>query len=226
MVRDYLHLLNMTRLSLRHLSVACAYLIVSFMAVSCTSIPQQPVDEEPLKQVSDVPDGWQEQQSQRRQIENWEIRGRIGVQTKTNGGSMDIIWKQAQQSYSIRLIAPLGAGSYHVQGEQGFAEVRHPDGRKEIIDNVDKVFASTLNVDLPTSAIKDWIRGLPAASLTQEKISWNVHGLPDKLKQSGWNVHLTKYTGKDLLLPHAIYLSRDDDTDLDIRLVLRQWLVD
>jgi outer membrane lipoprotein LolB len=216
----------MTRLSLRHLSVACAYLIVSFMAVSCTSIQQQPVDEEPLKQVSDVPDGWQEQQSLRRQIENWEIRGRIGVQTKTNGGSMDIIWKQAQQSYSIRLIAPLGAGSYHVQGEQGFAEVRHPDGRKEIIDNVDKVFASTLNVELPTSAIKDWIRGLPAASLTQEKISWNVHGLPDKLKQSGWNVHLTKYTGKDLLLPHAIYLSRDDDTDLDIRLVLRQWLVD
>jgi len=216
----------MTRLSLRRLSVACAYLIASFMSVSCTSIQQQPVDEEPLKQVSDVPDGWQEQQSQRLQIENWEIRGRIGVQTKTNGGSMDIIWKQAQQSYSIRLIAPLGAGSYHVQGEQGFAEVRHPDGRKEIIDNVDKVFASTLNVELPTSAIKDWIRGLPAASLTQEKISWNVHGLPDKLKQSGWNVHLTKYTGKDLLLPHAIYLSRDDDVDLDIRLVLRQWLVD
>ena len=216
----------MIHLSLRHLPVACAYLIVSFMSLSCTSIQQQPVDVEPLKKVSDVPDGWQEQQSQRRQIENWEIRGRIGVQTKTNGGSMDIIWKQAQQSYSIRLIAPLGAGSYHVQGEQGFTEVRHPDGRKEIIDNVDKVFASTLDVELPTSAIKDWIRGLPAASLTQEKISWNVHGLPDKLKQSGWNVHLTKYTGKDLLLPHAIYLSRDDDADLDIRLVLRQWLVD
>ena len=216
----------MARLSLRHLSVVCAYLIVSMMSVSCSSIQQQPVDVEPLKKVSDVPEGWQQQQSQRLKIENWEIRGRIGVQTKTNGGSMDIIWKQAQQSYSIRLIAPLGAGSYHVQGEQGFAEVRHPDGRREVIDNVDKVFASTLDVELPTSAIKDWIRGLPAASLTQEKISWNEYGLPDKLKQSGWNVHLTKYTGKDLLLPHAIYLSRDDDVDLDIRLVLRQWLVD
>ena len=216
----------MARLSLRHLSVVCAYLIVSMMSVSCSSIQQQAVDVEPLKKVSDVPEGWQQQQSQRLKIENWEIRGRIGVQTKTNGGSMDIIWKQAQQSYSIRLIAPLGAGSYHVQGEQGFAEVRHPDGRREVIDNVDKVFASTLDVELPTSAIKDWIRGLPAASLTQEKISWNEYGLPDKLKQSGWNVHLTKYTGKDLLLPHAIYLSRDDDVDLDIRLVLRQWLVD
>ena len=216
----------MACLSLRHLSVVCAYLIVSMMSVSCSSIQQQPVDVEPLKKVSDVPEGWQQQQSQRLKIENWEIRGRIGVQTKTNGGSMDIIWKQAQQSYSIRLIAPLGAGSYHVQGEQGFAEVRHPDGRREVIDNVDKVFASTLDVELPTSAIKDWIRGLPAASLTQEKISWNEYGLPDKLKQSGWNVHLTKYTGKDLLLPHAIYLSRDDDVDLDIRLVLRQWLVD
>ena len=216
----------MTRLSLRHLPVICAYLIVSLISVSCTTIQQQPVDEEPLKKVSDIPDGWPEQQSQRLEIENWEIRGRIGVQTKTEGGSMDIIWKQAQQSYSIRLIAPLGAGSYHVQGDQVFAEIRHPDGRKEIIDDVDKVFASTLNVELPTSAIKDWVRGLPAASLTQEKISWNDHGLPDKLIQSGWNVHLTKYTGEDLLLPHAIYLSRDDDVNLDIRLVLRQWMVD
>ena len=200
--------------------------MASVLSASCTSVPQQPVDEEPPKKVSDVPDGWLEQQSQRLQIENWEIRGRIGVQTKTNGGSMDIIWKQAEQSYSIRLIAPLGAGNYHVQGDQEFAEVRHPDGRKEIIDNVDQVFASTLNVELPTSAIRDWVRGLPAASLTQEKISWNEHGLPDRLIQSGWNVHLTKYTGKELLLPHAIYLSRDDDLDLDIRLVLRQWLVD
>lgn len=206
-------------------TLACVF--TALWLTSCASLQeQQPAVEAPVKKVSEIPEDWQEQQLKRQQIKNWEIRGRIGVQTKDNGGSMDIIWKQAGQSYSIRLIAPLGAGNYHVQGEHDYAEIRYPDGRKEIIDNVDDVFASTLDVALPTSAIKDWIRGMPAASLKLEKISWNKLGLPDKMKQSGWNVHLTKYTGTEIQLPHAIYVSRDDDADLDIRLVLRQWLVD
>jgi hypothetical protein len=37
---------------------------------------------------------------------------------------------------------------------------------------------------------------------------------------------MKKYSGKKILLPHAIYLSRDDNIELDIRLLLRQWLVD
>ena len=37
---------------------------------------------------------------------------------------------------------------------------------------------------------------------------------------------MKKYMGNGILLPHVIYLSRDDNVELDIRLVLRQWLVD
>jgi outer membrane lipoprotein LolB len=148
------------------------------------------------------------------------------VQTEKNGGSLDIIWKQLEQEYSIRLIAPLGAGNYLIQGNDSFAEVRHPDGRKEIIDDVDKVFEEALGVSLPVTAIRDWLRGLPAKGLKVERISWNAEGLINRLKQSGWNVEMKKYTGSSILWPHAIYLNRDDNPEVDIRLALRQWLVD
>ncbi len=195
----------------------------SLLLASCATIEEQ---QESGEVVSTPPAGWNKQQQQRKQIQLWELRGRLGVQTETEGGTMDIIWKQSGDEFSIRLIAPLAAGTYLVQGDNTLAEIRYPDGKKRIIDNIDGVFAATLDVDLPVSAVKDWIRGLPASALPVEQISWNSRGLLHTIKQGGWNVELKKYTGTKILLPHALYLTRDDNEELDIRLILRQWLID
>ena len=187
------------------------------MLASCATVKEQ---------VTTEPAGWMAEQQKRQQIKSWEIRGRLGVQTENDGGTLDIIWKQSEQDFSIRLIAPLAAGNYLVQGNGDSAEIRFPDGQIETVNNIDDVFSSILEVNLPANAVKDWIRGLPAKTLSVENISWNDQGLLNTIKQSGWNVEMKKYTGKKILLPHVIYLSRDDDIELDIRLVLRQWLID
>jgi outer membrane lipoprotein LolB len=207
---------------IRHLTYRLLFSLACLMLASCATIKQQASEEQLKKE----PVTWAKQQQERQQIKTWEIRGRLGVQTENNGGSMDIIWKQADEEYTIRLIAPLGSGSYLIQGNSDFAEVRFPDGEKKIVDNMDDIFASTLNVELPATAIKDWIRGLPASALTVKSIRWNEQGLLHKIKQSGWNVEMTNYNGNKILLPYNIYLTRDDKPELDIRLVLRQWLVD
>jgi len=192
--------------------------MMCLVLASCATVREQTTIKEPA--------GWQAAQQQRQQIENWEIRGRLGIQTETDGGTMDIIWKQAEQDFSIRLIAPFGAGNYLVRGDNGITEIRYPDGHVQTINNIDDVFSSILKVNLPVNAVRDWVRGLPTKTLPVETISWNKQGLLHTLKQSGWNVEMKKYAGKKILLPHAIYLTRDDNEELDIRLVLRQWLVD
>lgn len=202
---------------IRHLSFSLAISLALLMLASCATVKEQ---------TSTEPAGWMAEQQMRQQIKSWEIRGRLGVQTENNGGTLDIIWKQAEQDFSIRLIAPLGAGNYQVEGNSDGAEIRFPDGRIETVNDIDQVFSAILEVNLPANAVKDWIRGLPAKSLPVEDISWNEQGLLNTIKQSGWNVEMKKYTGKKVLLPHVIYLSRDDNDELDIRLVLRRWLVD
>lgn len=200
-------------------------LIISFallLLASCAAI----TDKTELEETNIEPAGWALEKQKREQITDWEIRGRLGVQTETNGGTMDVFWKQSEQDFSIRFIAPLGAGTYLINGNSEYAEIRFPDGKKETVDNIDEIFKATLDVDLPANAVKDWIRGLPAKSLTIDEIDWNGQGLLNTIKQSGWNVELKKYTGDDVLLPHAIYLSRDDNEELDIRLVLRLWMID
>ena len=201
---------------IRRLLFPIVVALTCLILTSCATIKQQ---------VRTEPADWLAEQQKRQQIKIWEIRGRLGIQTESNGGTMDIIWKQSGQGFSIRLIAPLGAGTYLIQGDNNLAEIRFPDGQKKTVSNVDEVFSSAIEVDLPVNAVKDWIRGLPATSLSVEDISWNEQGLLETVKQSGWNVEMKKYTGNEMLLPHIIYLSRDDNADIDVRLVLRQWLV-
>lgn len=208
---------------IRSFSIRLAISLICLILASCAVVEPKL---KPKQQTASPPEAWASDQQKRRLIEVWEIRGRLGVQTATNGGSMDIIWKQSDEDFSIRLIAPLGAGTYLIQGNNEIVDIRYPDGKKETVSNIDHVFASTLDVDLPVTAIRDWVRGLPAHALPVASISWNKQGLLHRLKQSGWNVEMTKYTGAKLHLPHAIYLNRDDKPDLDIRLVLRQWLLD
>ena len=188
------------------------------MLASCATVKQQEMTTEPAN--------WAAQVQQRLQVSSWEIRGRLGVQTENDGGTLDIIWKQAEQDFTIRLIAPFGVANYLVQGNNESAEIRFPDGRTETVNSIDDIFASTLQIHLPVGAVKDWLRGLPAQGMSVEKISWNEQGLLSTIKQSGWNISMENYAGEKLLLPHAMYLSRDDNTELEVRLVLRQWLVD
>lgn len=202
----------------RRLFFSLAIGLALLMLASCATVKEQTTIKEPA--------GWQAEQQKRQQINTWEIRGRLGIQTENDGGTLDIIWKQAEQDFTIRLIAPLGAGNYMVQGDKGITQIRYPDGQIEMVNNIDDVFSSILKVNLPVSAVKDWVRGLPAKNLSLESIRWNQQGLLHTLKQSGWNVEMKKYTGKKILLPHAIYLTRDDNEALDIRLLLRLWLID
>lgn len=196
------------------LTAALACLLLS----SCATLKDEKSNIEPAD--------WPEELQKRQQISSWEIRGRLGVQTKDNGGSMDLIWQQSGDDFTIRLLAPLGAGNYLIQGEKGAAEIRFPDGTKQWVDNTEDIFEYVLDVKLPASAVRDWVRGLPAGGLSTQSTVWNTKGLIDRIKQSGWNVEMRKYSGDKILVPHNIYLSRDDDSELDIRLLLRQWLVD
>jgi len=198
--------------------------LACLVLASCATFDDQTIEQ--LDIPTEEPTDWVTEKKQRQQIKSWDIRGRLGVQTQYNGGSLDIIWKQSGEKFTIRLIAPLGAGSYLIQGDNSYAEIRYPNGKKAIINDIDDVFLSALEVDLPVTAIKDWIRGLPTEVYTVDAISWNEKRLLHRLKQSGWDVEITKYSGEKMQMPHAIYLSREDDEELNIRLLLRSWVLD
>ena len=172
-----------------------------------------------------IPPGWGQAKRQRQAIRSWELRGRLGIQTAETGGSFDLNWRQSGDEYSIRLLAPMGRGVVQIAGDSHLATVRQADGKTRTIDDPGALFESVLGVPLPLSALRDWVRGLPAQALSLDKRHWNDRGLLDTIDQDGWHVELSNYLGAPAL-PHKIRLTRSDDDELDVRLALRRWLVD
>ncbi len=198
--------------------VVIRYLVLPVLIILLTACATAP------EHVSDQPPDWLQRLQHNRQISDWAIKGKLGVQTATEGGSFDLFWQQRDASYEIRLIAPLGQGAVYIQGNADGVTIRTHDGREEFAEDADALFISMTGLSLPVTGMQDWLRGTPIQGNSIESISWNEHGQLYKLKQRGWNIEMNRYkpTGKNEL-PHAFYLGRDDQPELSVRLLVRQW---
>ena len=172
---------------------------------------------------SQSPEGWSQTVVQRQQLSSWKVTARLGMQTETNGGSLDLFWNQQDDVYKIRLIAAMGQGTILIQGDAQGVRLRTNEG-ETYAENVDELLASSLGVSVPLSGLHDWLRGVPTTDKPVQKQLWDKHGQLYKLVQDGWNIEMSAYkkVGKHIL-PHAFYLDRDDQPELEIRLMIRQW---
>ena len=169
------------------------------------------------------PENWQQTIAQRQQLSSWKLTGRLGMQTETNGGSLDLFWKQQNDVYKIRLIAAMGQGTILIRGDEFGVSLRSSEG-EAYAENADELLQSSLGVNVPLTGLHDWLRGVPAVDRPVQKQLWNEQGQLYKLVQDGWNIEMSAYkkVGKHIL-PHTFYLDRDDQPELEIRLMIRQW---
>lgn len=172
---------------------------------------------------SQVPENWPQTVAQRQQLAAWKLTGRLGIQTENNGGSLDLFWSQQHDSYKIRLIAALGQGTILIQGDASGVTLRTSEG-EVYADNADELLAARVGVRVPLSGLHDWLRGVPMAGLPIKKQLWDKHGQLHKLVQDGWNIEMSAYKSVgEHQLPHTFYLSRNDQPELSIRLLIQQW---
>ena len=191
------------------------YPLISILS-SCASITEQ---------VLDRPEDWEARLQQHRQIEDWTIRARLGVQSETDGGSFDVFWQQVADAYEIRLIAPMGQGAVLINGDSNGVKISLADGRTEYSNDADELFSSMTGLSLPVNGLQDWLRGMPVQGEEIQYISWNEPGQLYKLEQRGWQVEMGRYKAvAGYELPHAFYLEREDRPELSVRLLVREWL--
>ena len=204
---------------LRHYSKTLqALLLVALVSTqfSCSYLPEV---------TSQIPENWLQTVAQRQQLDSWKLTARLGLQTETNGGSLDVFWSQKEDVYKIRLVAAMGQGTTLITGDARGVMLKTAEG-VAYAENADKLLASNLGVNLPLSGLHDWLRGVPVVDRPVQKQLWDDHGQLHKLVQDGWNIEMSAYkkVGK-YILPHAFYLDRDDQPELGIRLIIRQWIL-
>ena len=190
------------------------YLLISILT-ACAGITEQ---------FAERPADWDDRLARHQQIDGWDIKARLGVQTETEGGSFDVFWQQQGDTYDIRLIAPMGQGAVQINGDPEGVTIALADGQTEYSRNADQLFASMTGLPLPVTGLQDWLRGMPMQNRHIDHISWNEHGQLYKLEQGGGQVEMGRYkVVNGYELPHAFYIGRADRPELSVRLLVRVW---
>jgi outer membrane lipoprotein LolB len=184
------------------------------LLASCTGLQPQMVQQ---------PADWSQRLAHNSALSSWQLQGRLGIQTATEGGSFDLFWEQTPDKYSIRLLGPMGQGAMLINGDADGVRVKTADGERFDKD-ADRLFAEATGIELPLAGLKDWLRGMPIQQLATDTISWNEQGQLYRLTQNGWKVEMNRYKDIDgYELPHKFYIEREDRPELAIRLVILRW---
>ena len=185
------------------------------LLASCATISEQ---------ITRKPADWDARLEQHNQLDKWTIKARLGVQTETEGGSFDVFWQQSADVYDIRLVAPMGQGAVHIEGDRDGVTISLADGRTEYAQDAETLFATMTGLSLPVNGLQDWLRGMPIQGEKIHKMRWNESGQLYKFEQRGWRVEMNRYRKvADYDLPHAFYLEREDRPDLSVRMLVREW---
>ena len=171
---------------------------------------------------------WNKQQQRLQALQSWVVRGRIALQTADNGGQADFIWEQKNaDDYGIRLHAPMGAGTTLIEGHKHGVSLTTPSGDTMVDTDVDRLILQINGWPIPVRGLKYWIRGLSSPGSPHQVASWYQNGLPEVMFQDGWRIEFRKHKQLgDLFVPGKLFISRvNNDEEVDVRLVVRQWEV-
>ncbi len=152
-------------------------------------------------------------------IEQWHIRGKIGIRSPTKSLSAMLNWQQLTGAYTIRLSGALGSGSLQIIGNDDGVTVRQAGQADQYATNAEQLLQQRFGWSVPIEYFYYWIRGLPAALPIDQQT--RADGQLRLLEQAGWRIEYLRYQQfADFALPSKLRLQHED---LKVTVVIKQW---
>ncbi|MGR9092418.1 MAG: lipoprotein insertase outer membrane protein LolB [Gammaproteobacteria bacterium] len=154
-------------------------------------------------------------------IRNWQVDGRIAIQRGDEGWSAKLRWDQRTEGFQMRLIAPLGRGTYQLAGDASRVELSVPDGRTFAATDAEALMREHLGWSLPVAGAEYWMRGLIAPGTEPAYVRRDEAGQLTDLEQSGWRVSILKRSATGgFNLPAKLFMHYGD---MKVRIVVANW---
>lgn len=166
---------------------------------------------------------WQQRQAELINLRSWQIRGKAAMSGAHEAWQADLRWRQQQERYAIRLMAPLSQGTLALEGGPAGVWVRS-SGAEEPLFTSDPaaLLRRETGWSVPLELLRFWVVGLPAPQLAHDH-ELDAHGRLKTLSQAGWRVTYRRYREvAGMQLPDKIFMRKDD---WDVRLLVREWEV-
>ena len=201
--------------ALRRAASAFILLLCLVLLAGCATAPTRPVAPAASAEVLD---------SQRGQVLEWTLAGRIAVSNGRDGGSGRMDWQQDPSSYLISLSAPVTRQSWRLSGDAARARLEGiKEGPREGAD-AQSLLREATGWDIPVGALSYWIRGIGAVEheFGPVKVSYGPDNLPVRLEQAGWSVEYAEWqpVPNGPVLPTRLVATQGQ---AKVRLVMDAW---
>lgn len=187
-----------------------------WILTACTTMtPSVPV--ESAKKVT-----WDSRQTRLRNVQSWQLSGKIAVITNKDSGSATVDWSQHAQNYTISLYGPLGSNGMTLKGGPGHVTMTTSNQAPVSANSAEQLLAKQWGWNLPLSNLRYWVRGLPVPNLEAQSTLDSANRLTT-LRQQGFVVQYQSYTRSgDLELPQRISI---EGPALKSKIVIYRWNV-
>jgi outer membrane lipoprotein LolB len=157
-------------------------------------------------------------------LRHFDLQGKVGVSTGSDGFSAGLRWQQNDDQASIDLSAPLGFGAAHIQQTDDILRVTTSKGVTLDSTAANDELRATLGFDAPLLSLRYWVVGASdPATPAQETLDANQR--LNHLEQDGWQVQYGDYTLVSAVptpqwLPLSLTVTRDA---LRLKIVIHDW---
>lgn len=156
-----------------------------------------------------------------KQLESWKIKGRTAITQGKEGWNVGLRWQEEQGIYQIKLEGPFAQGGVTLDGNNEQVVLTMTTGEKVASTNPESLISDVVGWNLPVSALREWVRGLPYQKHTIDSVSYNKEGQITHLEQQGWAIEYLRYMPfKHYSVPSKIYIKHPD---LSLRLIIISW---
>ncbi|MDI1361970.1 lipoprotein insertase outer membrane protein LolB [Methylotenera sp.] len=193
------------------------FIALSFVTTvtGCTSLPKPDVNPNSASQ-----DRHQAHLQDIAGIDQFSIKGRIGVQAEGKGFSGSLTWQHSKINDDIALYSPLGGQLASIKKTSENVTLEDAKGNSITAADAETLTQKTLGWQLPLAGLADWSLGRPSSSAIQAS-TWNEQGYLSTLKQDGWDIQYENYTDQNgHFLPSKILLRNEK---VYLKLLVESW---
>jgi outer membrane lipoprotein LolB len=192
-----------------------ALIIVLLLSVTaCAPLWQQ-------RPASDPELLWQLRHQALVDLDQWQLQGRTAITQGKEGWNAGLRWQENHGAYQIKIEGPFSQGGITLEGDGSKAVLTMVDGQRISAADPEILIQKALGIQLPVSALRDWVRGIPYSPINIDKLELDDKGQVTHLIQRGWDVSFLKYVPFDgYSVPSKIFIKNQD---LSLRLIVTRW---
>ena len=189
--------------------------LLSILIIACTPIWQTKSNDVDPQSLSEL------RTQKINQLTRWKIRGRTVILQDKEGVNVGLKWQEDNGRYIIKLEGPFSQGGVTLKGDENTVTLTTSDGQYYSANTPEELIEKVIGWNLPVSALRDWVRGLPSSEQEITSIEYNDKGQLTHLVQGEWEIQFLRYIPfEDMSMPGKVFIKHPE---LSVKLIIADW---